>query len=100
MKDNEPRNNREVQENMNTVYTWLLTNNIQPHETVDLNILDRNNILTKPIKLIETQTFLNKIKSKAKGQRYINRNIETHSKQNRDPFNTLIQGHTQHWILS
>ena len=61
MKDNEPRNNIEVHENMNTVYMWLLTNNIQHHETVDLNRLNKNNILTKPIKLIEAQTFLNKM---------------------------------------
>ena len=64
---------------MNTVYTWLLTNNIQSHETVDLNRLHRNNILTKPIKLIEAQTFLNKIKSRATGPTGISTEIRKHT---------------------
>ena len=75
MTENTPRNTREVQENMNTVYTWLLRNNIQPHNTVDMNRLDKNNILTKPIKLLETEAFLKKIKSKAVGPTKISTEI-------------------------
>ena len=67
MTENTPRNTQDVLENRNTVFTWLLRNNIQPRHTVDLNRLTRDNILTKPIQLIETDTFLKKIKSKAVG---------------------------------
>ena len=75
MTENTPRNTREVQENMNTVLTWLLRNNIQPHNTVDMNRLDKNNTLTKPIKLLETEAFLKKIKSKAVGPTNISTEI-------------------------
>ena len=67
MTENTPRDTIEVQENANTVYTWILRNNFQPHATADMNRLDKNNILTKPIKLMETEVFFKKIKSKAVG---------------------------------
>ena len=67
MTENTPRNTIQVQNNINTVNTWLINNNFQPHNTVNLNRLDKNNTLTKPIKLIEVHTFLHKIKSKAVG---------------------------------
>ena len=75
MTENTPRNTQEVQENRNTVVTWLLTNNIQPHNIVDMNRLSRDNILTKPIQLMETETFLKKIKSKAVGPTNISTEI-------------------------
>ena len=66
-KENISRNTEEVNINIGTVYTWLIRNNIQSFNIVDINRLSNNIILTKPIKLYEPHTFLNKIKSKAVG---------------------------------
>ena len=81
MRTNNPKNIDEVNHNVELVNTWNNQNieHIRPHTTVNLNKLNKNHSLTKPITLTESAQTLNKIKSKATGPSTISTDILKHT---------------------
>ena len=81
MKPNTPRDTEEVQAHTHHINNWYTQNDeiIKPHNTINLNLLNKNHILTKPITVSESATFLKKIKSKATGPSEISKEIIEHT---------------------
>ena len=81
MTPNTPKNTDAIQRHIQNINNWNTLNNdiIKPLNTINLNNLNKNHILTKPITLTETSIFLKKIKSKAMGPTKISREILEHT---------------------
>ena len=81
MTPNTPVNKDAIHRHIQDINNWNILNReqINPIDTIDLNHLNKNHILTKPITLTETSIFLKKIKSKAMGPTKISREILEHT---------------------
>ena len=81
MTANTPKNSEEVLHNVGLVNNWNTQNteHISPYTTINLNNLNKNHSLTKPITVTESALTLNRIKSKATGPSTISTEILKHT---------------------
>ena len=81
MTPNTPKNTIEIQEHVQRINNWCIQNeeNINPHNVINLNNLNKQHILSKPITVTESGSFLKKIKSKATGPTQISKEILSHT---------------------
>ena len=101
MTPNTPKNSVQIQRHIQNINNWNTLNNdlIKRFNTINLNNLNKNHILTKPITLTETSIFLKKIKSKAMGPTNIQGNIRAHTTQDRHTYYQTLQFHPCHRLL-
>ena len=66
MTPNTPKNTIEIQEHVQRINNWCIQNeeNINPHNVINLNNLNKQHILSKPITVTESGSFLKKSKAK------------------------------------
>ena len=77
MKPNPPRDTPDVHSNIQYVNNWNLKNQqqISPHPSVNLDLLEKDHPLTTPITMAEISNIFNKIKSRATGPQGISKEI-------------------------